>query len=763
MQAAADNIVPPIRRSLVLGSALLLCLLVAGLRFADTGSALLNLRPLIDAPKSVAHFEALESLFASAALPSRLAAAAFCGLAALLAFLVFEQVLRQHAKLRNEAAAFLGAIAFCAAPIGACCARLSGGPELLLAFCIACGAVLLATTRLALLSVLLAAILPVLHPLGVGLALWPLLALIGVGRKRELLVALALLGLELFTGFVPLPESLPGLEQHLLAGLHTFLATPCLVLDGSVRVLLPTGAEWVSGTMPVAAGAAVWLLVSGLACMVGRFRVTMPLLLCAALSCLVAPVLVDGWLPGDAGTLFVTAWPLVFLVVLVLGPVAGRWWPEVVCGLCLGIVVIAVTAEYRVRGPRLSLRRHALAIPQRTHPALMFAPELETDPVRLALYMEDMTHLSGRLDPQVLTSGVCAELLLRGPRPAALEPERVLSRVRAMMEAPGSVPLDAPAKEAWIFEKLPPLTDALNGILLRLNNEGPERAYQSSADELVALVPSLAEVLLVRAQHPKIRQAQAHAVDVLRVVAEWASKLGDLSVSLPLRELIVEALARDARAVAILGRELVEAGRYAEARPILEEALRGMKGKDILWCVTRGALGRALVAEDQAAVGLEHMDAAWGGLVGGVPGASQRLSQISDPHGLDYWLVVELLLARYEATRTLHPTRVVQARTDLLRTLDAAKATGRERLPALLAEGRVALLEGEDFKARSELRKARNLRSSGLTERGTGSEGRLDYPRYRSSALQSLLRCLNRPEDAVERSEVEAELRALPR
>ncbi len=771
MQASAADIIPPLRAKPVLGLAVAICLSVACLRFADTGAALLDLRPLLDAPQGATGLSRwTEDLFVSAALGSRMLAATMCGLAAALAFLVIEQTLRRHAKLRNETAALLGAAAFSALPIGACFARLSGGPPLLLAFGIACTAVLLAP-HWCFASMALCVLLPFLHPLGAVLMLWPLLALIGAGRNGAaallLLVAIALA----LSGFAPLTEPTEGIDDRWAAAGQTFLAAPALAIDRSVRTLLPTGAEWVRGTLPVAQGTAVWLLLLGLACMVGRFRLAMPLTIVALVAAHLAPWFVPTWIPGDAGTVCITCLPLVLLGVLVLGPVAGRWWREMSLGLALGLIAIAVVGEYQVRGLKLALRRHALGIAQRTSPAVMFAPDLETDPLRLVLYMEDMVRFAGRLDPQVLTCGLCAENLLQQPTPSALQPARLKARVAALLEAPGSIPVDAPASEAWMFEKLPALSTALDIILLRLNTEGPERAYQSSADELVAMVPSLVEILVVRAQHPKVHQFQQHALDAMRVVAQMATRLGDLRVSLPLREAIVAALSNEPRAAAIFGRELVEAGRFDEAVPVLETALSALKGKDILWCVSKGALGRAVVPAAGAAAGLEHMDAAWGGFLGGSGSAGQRLGQITDPDGLDYWLVVELLLARFEATRIAHPERAVQARADVLRALDGAQSTGNARMPALLVEGRVAQLDGELSKARRVLREARALRCDGLVERGDGARGRLDFPRYRVAVLQSLLLCLDAPESATgmtpeaqsERAAVQAELNALLR
>jgi hypothetical protein len=134
------------------------------------------------------------------------------------------------------------------------------------------------------------------------------------------------------------------------------------------------------------------------------------------------------------------------------------------------------------------------------------------------------------------------------------------------------------------------------------------------------------------------------------------------------------------------------------------------------------------------------------------------LASALQPVAHDFWLVTELLLARYGIAREIDPDLAPQARRDLVRRLDPALAFGLRRVPALLFRARVHLMEGEPHRARALLAELDALRTHSLVEQGEGAVGRLDHPRWRLEGLR-LYRELAGPDLAPEaRADLDARI-----
>ncbi len=686
---------------------------------------------------------------------------------------------RARMQLSGQHAALLAVAGWSALPVTAALVRTTGGPALLAALLLALPLTLVRSRGLAavMLAMALTSLSAAVHPLAamVTLASLPLLARQGAFSACAGALSGASIGL-LLSGTLPV-AAINGVSERILAGLSTAAAAPMLALDGSSRALTATGHDWLQGNLPVAAGLACWMLLIGAAALVGRFRNAVPLAFGGVLAAMVTPFVVPGWVPGDTHTVLCTLLVAVQCVALILAPVSGSSWPAVTRGLAAGMLFLAVLASVQ-RAEKLSVRRFALDIPH--HPPSLgsvFAPELERDPLRLLLYMEDMTLVAGHKDPQTMRSGLCAERLLTESS-SCLQHEVMLKRLGQLVEKPGYTPPDAEASEAWVFQLIPALDARLQGITSRIGQEGYESAWQSSADELVAMLPDLAEVLTFRARHPKILQFQSRALDILRAISKQATALGESGIAVPLRELLVEAQAREPRALAILGREMVEVGRVAEGVKALEEALSRMQERDLLQAVSRGALawGRLLltagsapgampelgsVAPEGIVAALRELDSSWSGLVGGQGADAQRLQQITPVESLDYWLVAELLLRRHEVVLALKDPRMTQTGRDVARVLEGPESGGLQRLPALWIRARLALSTDESGKALRVLREAREMRPLSLRERGDGAQGRLLHSRWRRLVLHDLSRLLEGRGAEEERASVATELQSL--
>jgi hypothetical protein len=695
-------------------------------------------------------------------------------------YVVLRRLIREQTQLEGSHAALISAAAWLALPVSVALLRTAGGPALLAALALGLPATLLRQAEVPklLLAFVLSCLATWMHPLAglVLVAAVPILIRLRAGWVALVLVLGSVAGLSANGHLLEPP--VVGLEGRMSAGLATMLAAPVLALDVSSRALLATGFDWVGGRLPCLAGLACWLLLFGAAALVGRFRNAVPLMLGLVMAAALCPFVVPGWVPGDVHTVLCGLLIAAQLVGLVLAPVSAAAWPALARGLAAGLLVLAALSAFQ-RAPQMAVRRFALAIPHHP-PALgsLLAPELEPDPVRLLLYMEDMMLVGGLKDPQTLTCGLNAKMRLSLAPPPCLDPETLRERLGQILEEPGHTPTDADPAEGWVFQKIPALEARLGEVIARISAEGYEAAWQSSADELVSMLPELAEVLTVRGRHPKIVQFQSRALDILRTMAKQATAMGEQGVSVPLRELLVDAQAREPRALAILGRELIDVGRVSEGLAALEEALGRFPEKDVLQVVSEGALvwGRLLPAAHgalgkspdlslleraQLLEAVRGLDAAWARLVGGQGADARRLQQITPLESLDYWLVVEMLLRRHEVVVALKDERASQTARDVARALEASQAGGLRRLPALWMEARLALVGADSAKALRILREARALSPTTLRERGDGDAGRLLHVRWRRHVLQDLCQLLSGAEAAAERAAVEAELQSL--
>lgn len=746
------------------------------------GTPLLDLRPLLDAPVVGGPLARSLGLDAFGAAGTSVSKASLALLAAALgAVLVVTSTreTRARTQLDGQHAALIAVAGWSALPVTAALCRTAGGPALMAALILGLPATLVRGRgpTAVMLAMALAGLGAAMHPLAAMVTLASLPLLFRSGALGASLGAMCGAGGGLLlSGALPV-SALHGVTERALAGLATAAAAPMLALDSSTRALTATGHAWLQGSLPVASGLACWMLLFGAASLVGRFRNAWPIACGGLLAAMATPFVVPGWVPGDTHTVLCTLLIAVQCLSLILAPVSGAVWPAVVRGLAAGMLFLAVFSSVQ-RAEKLSVRRFALDIPH--HPQALggvFAPELERDPLRLLLYMEDMTLVAGHKDPQTMRCGLNAERLLAGAA-SCLDLEVMQQRLGQLVEKPGYTPPDADASEAWVFQLIPALDARLQGITLRIGQEGYELAWQSSADELVAMLPDLAEVMTLRARHPKILQFQSRTLDILRAIAKQATAIGESGIAIPLRELLVDAQAREPRALAILGRELVELGRVAEGVKALEEALARMQERDLLYAVSRGALawGRLLLGVDFApgtmpelgsvdperlVAALRELDASWGGLVGGQGADAQRLQQITPVESLDYWLVAELLLRRHEVVLALKDSRATQTGRDVARVLEGPESGGLQRLPALWIRARLAQSTDDRGRALRVLREARALRPTSLRDRGDGAVGRLLHSRWRRLALHDLGSLLEASGPEEERASVAAELQSM--
>jgi hypothetical protein len=300
--------------------------------------------------------------------------------------------------------------------------------------------------------------------------------------------------------------------------------------------------------------------------------------------------------------------------------------------------------------------------------------------------------------------------------------------------------------------------------------QDPEKWYAFSQAKLSELTPRAQEILYAlkeqRVRHPRFHKFRYTFAQLVGKAATWATEIGDLQYSVPLRELLVEMnegypRSRD-RARGILGLELLEMKRLDEARPHLAAAVAGCDRGEPLGAVVRGAVASVMLRDGDKRKALEGLSNAWDGL-GAKAAGGMGLARIASPASRDYWLIAEMLLLRYELAREADPALEEQARRDLRMVLEPALGPGVRRVPALAFWGRMKYLNGEHDSARIALLEMRGLAPGSFGERGSGASGLLDSPRFRLAGLRTLVEVLDPGADAALVEQVEREIRELDR
>jgi hypothetical protein len=287
---------------------------------------------------------------------------------------------------------------------------------------------------------------------------------------------------------------------------------------------------------------------------------------------------------------------------------------------------------------------------------------------------------------------------------------------------------------------------------------------------LQELIPEAQEVLYALRQgqvrHPRFHKFLYNFGLLVRECARWATEVGDLHYSVPLREVLVQLTEGQERnhhrARAILGLELLEMKRIDEAKAHLAAAAEHLERTDVLGAVVKGALASTLIADGSKKRALEGLSEAWSGLSTGAagPGGMLRLAQ---PASRDYWLLSELLLVRFELAKEVDPALKDQALQDVMAALVPTIDSGVRRVPALAFWGRLKYLQGDLAVARAALLEMRQIKPASFGERGSGVRGHFDVPRFRLAGLRTLAEVLDPAADASLLREIEQEIRELDR
>ncbi|MEE2713941.1 MAG: hypothetical protein VX913_14325 [Planctomycetota bacterium] len=703
---------------------------------------------------------------------------------ALLLFVVLEGVVRRTWDHPNEVAALLPATLFAVLPSQMAFQRVAGGVTLLaglLTLLLGCWLAMSRRRAAAVVGAGFAGLAAAVHPAMVVLvpAVIPCLWLAG-GRKgfgAVVGVSAVVTGgvLCVFVGgtlAAPAISETVALERSHWA-LELLGAAPALALWAHPRDLLPTGFEALRGDIwPVAVGAAAWaLLVAWAMLTTGIVRSAVVAGLAALAGA--APFVVPAWIPGDRA---VALLPVLFGLVLLaqtLSVIRGPRARDVGILVCLAIAGIGLWSSRGTHGG-LETRRHAFMPENAT---LGFVPVLEEDAARLVLFGLDVLEQEreeyeagrprGRLPSWRVAAGGVAKQKLLVQGPPVLDKgrlQKLASRLRVAIDAQPDGP------EAELLDKL----DGLDLTIIELTRERrsslPEEWYASVQVRLQELVPDAQEVLYAlrdgSVRHPRFHKFRYSFNVLVRECALWATAVGDLHYSVPLREVLVELTQgqerNHSRARAILGLELLEMKRLEEAKEHLQAAVEQLPRNDVLGAVVKGALATTLIAEGDKAQALTELSEAWSGLSAGVVGGEGML-RLAQPASRDYWLLSELLLLRYELAKDLDPGLREQALRDVLVALEPALDLGVRRVPALAFWGRLKYLQGDVKAARSILLEMRRLRPASFGERGSGARGLFDVPRFRLAGLRTLTEVLDPAADASLLQAIEQEIRALDR
>jgi tetratricopeptide (TPR) repeat protein len=733
-------------------------------RWFDADGALMDLEPYLPGPRATGLGAILEDALMAHA--SWLRPFLF-GVLGVMVFVGLDGLIRRTFRQAHEAGALLGTALLLLLPGQSALFVTKGGAALLLGCGATALAVLLSLNRYAvgrLLAALFASMAVAIHPAFVCLV--PCVAVASlIGRQEEsaasrlFFAAAILLGaavtLLVTAGLAPAPAIHESLSDRRWSdSLLLALAAPAYALEATPRSLLPTGYEVLSGSLPVWKGIGIWGLCLAIAAMTaGMLRATIAVLL-AALAAL-APLWTPQGIPGDRILALFPLVPLAGVFSLFLGVCRGNFGRDAFLGLTMGLLVMVGMQNYRrvddsVGGNFLASRLVAFQLPRvALAPGVdVPAPHLEPDPARLVLAAHDISTKKTMADPLVFRYADATQLESFGS--VVIDPTGLERLRRTVSQNPGSMPLDADASEQRLFEDLLP---PLETLLAELRNDSvaadADAWYERVMARFTQAIPDMMEVVRAGSRHPRVIHWARGLSQLAGDLGSLATRLGDSHFAVPIHELSV-ALTANVRATGILAVELTHVGRFDEARPLIEEARRGIPASDALGAVVRGSLGRIHYGLGERQESLEELERAWSGLGGR---GAQVLTQTIDRRTVDYWLIVEILSLRYELAKERDRTLVKQAEFDLQEALDHASGVGKTMVPTLAFSGRFAYLRGQREAARTALEGLMKLPRGNIRERGE----RVDHARFRVLGLKTLLLLLT-PEETDLRSQVEAQL-----
>jgi len=769
--------------------------LVAGIgaNWIDGGTERLSLAPYVEPPPAGSVGVFGDQLRAMGAFENALLA----GLVAVLFFLVVEAIVRRTWDHAHETAALLPAVLFAVLPAQLAFQRIIGTQPILVGLGVLFLGAWLALGRHSLLAVLgagLAAVAACVHPAMLVLAPAVVGCLWLGGTLRSIPAAcaaaaavVAVAGIAV-TGSISADPALAGMETSRSGwALDLLAASPVYAFWSDPRDLLPTGYAAMRGDLwPIAAGLAIWGLLVGWSMLTTGIVRTAMIVAFAALAG-AAPFVVPAWVPGDRAVALLPV-PFALLLVAHLLSVVRGSTPQLI-GISAAVAITCVGIGLpRMDGSEGHDRlrsRQDLLIPELGG---SFSIAGEADPVRLLLFgldsrrqLEELRKANENVGswasyPASVADQIAVRLAV--PDPPVLDAPKVRLLAKVLRD-----PIDASLAESGRFERLDKLQVLIREINEELRQNAPRDCYSSVQTRVQALIGDAMQISYAlrekEVSHPRFRRFLSSFMDLARTAAKWATELGDLHYSVPLREVLVE-LTTPVRAPvtrierqgylphwearALLGIELAEMKRFDEARTHLAAAIPWLAGSGSLGAVARAALSRVDLAGGADPIDvLDGLSAAWSGLAGAHPSA-QGLPGILRPSTRDYWLVAEFLLHRYELVNEHDPTFEPQARRDIHLALAGPAADERiRRVPALAFWGRLNHLRGQKETARRALLEMRAVKPKRFGERGSGTSGYLDTPRFRLGGLRTLLKVLDPAADGDLIAAVQGEIAALDR
>jgi hypothetical protein len=593
----------------------------------------------------------------------------------------------------------------------------------------------------------------VLHPVWAGLLVaLPLLARIsrgGTARAAGVVLVAVVAGVGLlFLRETQLDTGLLPMRDRLWLAARDLAAAPVLAFSTSRRFDLPTGFEALTWTWPVAVGLAVHALLLGIAMMIGGVRRGAAAALTGALGAVMAAVLLPGWVPGDRAFALAAMIPYAVLAALVLAAFPERVGKAVFPGLLLGAGVVAVLLASD-RAPNWTALGAAMDLPrQRLGTGPIMAVEAERDPARLVLFV-NAASLRDAYAPSVVEA---ADKLMESKAPA-LFPDRLKLILDKLMNRVGK-PRRTPE-----FKKLAADVAGELKLIESLWGQSVVSNFDVVGQSLVDLTPRALELALNWSGEIEGRMTAQAYLRMARSVLPVAGAAAYYEYSIPLLEAIQLIGPELDDTAATLGLQRVYAGDRERGREELRGLVRKLGPKSPTTGVVRGILGMLELQDGNPAAALKELQPAWGAIA---PGGVKGVQNVFTPDTVDYYVIAEILLARYEAARSADAVLAPQAARDLVDLLDQPLRFGVRRLPALAIMGKLQLLLGEREKAIQLLREARNIPFKSLDDRGQGPVGRIAHPRYRRLALETLLSALmDDASAAAERDEIGAELQQL--
>ena len=555
--------------------------------------------------------------------------------------------------------------------------------------------------------------------------------------------------------------TLGGTSGRIVAGLRAFAEAPARAYSRDPRLDLPTGVDALRPSSRTAVGSAVLALLVAAGMMLAGIRRTLIAIVGAALTAVSLAVFLPGYLPGAPWlALPVLAWfvPVLSFSLTTAGAPVVR---SVAAGLAVGLCLMALYGAHE-RAPWLAKRAAALrAIRSDVGGTPSFG--LETDPARLVLIAWEGRRLAPGDWSVVGAAGSRARELLDQDAPALAS-----AKLHALLESlPASGALTVPGIAAGSrTPRFAELTKSIGrdldlvGALISGNVVANYKAIGAVMLEST-LLPDAAEL---RDLAPSDATSRA-LIERLRVfcdaMAEPSSRAGDFGSCFQYREAwrdlaapgAVGAVAAAENAIAT-GVLRVLADEPAVGLEAIRKHLATNSGRGAAPGLRRGVAGLALMALDDPAGALPYLKDCWD-LLGG---------KVRDPHfglaadDVDYWILVEVALARLKAATTLDPTLVPQARRDVEVLLEHPLQAPKPVLPALVLGGASKLATGKTAEGLDLLRAARRLDGTDIRDRIDGPGGRIAWPRYRKLGLRLLRDALGDPANREEQAAVEADL-----